>query len=148
MNLNLNLKEVDTSIPVLAEGEYNMIISEVECKPSKTDETKRNLVVTFRTIQENPGHKPETVCGPHYPVRKYYPLQQSENPAAPDFRRDLALLFDAAFQITDPDDRPKIESEGQFEVVKQKEVRVRVSVRDDADYGISNEVKKVLPVPF
>lgn len=92
--LSFNFDEVDITVPCLDKGPKALQITEAKIQSNK-DNTGHNLFVEFKTLDEYP-----TVQGGSLPagqtLRRWYALQQSENPKAPDFRRDLVLLCKAA----------------------------------------------------
>ena len=94
LGLGLDLSQVDTSRPCLPEGLYVLEVGAVELKANKA-ETGRNLVVQFKTVTDAMDHTGAKLIPVGFAVTKYYPMQQSDNPKAPDFKRDLAFLQDA-----------------------------------------------------
>ena len=99
LGLNIDTNEVDTSRPLLTDGIYPVLVSKAEVTPNKAG-TGRNLVVTFSTLEpatsvaaESEGRSND--IAPGWMLTRYYPLQQSDNPKAPDFRVDLVKLQDA-----------------------------------------------------
>lgn len=156
MKININLPEVDTSRPVAEPGDYNCIIKVAKVEESAAtredeslseDERKFNLRVQFTLLEDAPSHKPSG-----QPMKagmgfsKWYPLQQSDNPHAPPFERDLTVLFDAAHSIEDPADRPIITEDNYLEVFTSllgRSVIVRVTAEEDPTYGWGNSVSRV-----
>lgn len=143
MKLNINLQTTDTTRPILADGIVEAVIDSVEVAPGKKDPSKYNLAVKFITSGDAMSTKGDTI-GANYPLRRYYQLQQSDNPDAPDFRVDLAKLFDAAFDIRKPQDRPVIDSAESFDLLVGRPVLLRVSSEESDQYGVQNVVKTVL----
>ncbi len=141
LQLDIPTQEVDTAMPRLIDGDYPCRVDKQEIVPSKQGEGKHNLLVIFKTTVPAESQKGDSVNA-GYPVRKYYPLQQSENPDAPDFRRDLCLLLDAAYNVEDPANRPNITND-TLAGLMGKEVLVKVKLVDDEEYGWSNEVRGV-----
>lgn len=139
LDLNVNLSEVKTGRPVLPKAQYRMIISETEIAENSKG-TGYNLRVQFATV--NPETDEEgTLINPGFPVFRYYPLQQSDNPKAPDFRVDIKRLLNAAFGCDD-DSCPEF-NEATVADLKGQEVLVSLKVRDDEEYGRSNDVSRV-----
>lgn len=145
---NFDPNEVDTSRPVIPAGDHVMRVKSLEVKESKKDPTKRNLCVTFETVsavslpdgrQINPG----------FLLSKYYPLQQSDNPAAPDFRVDLTRLIDGVLG-TSRGDRPDLRA--AVGLMQGRETCVSLIVRkpkpgsEEELYGDSNEIRKLSPI--
>lgn len=142
LNLNIDLKDTDTSMPVLAAGNYLCSIKEASPVPNKA-ETGHNLLVIFSTQEENETNT-GGVANAGYQFRKYYPLQASENPSY-DFKRDLAKLYDAAFNPESDADRPEITLETIASLV-ECDVIVGVKITDNEQYGPQNEVRSVKAV--
>lgn len=136
-DLNLDLKNTDISMPRLAAGKYDLEISKVDCEPSKKDANNYNLIVEFKTLDEQPDNKGGTLQ-PGYILRRYFPLQQSPNPKAPDFKRDLTLLTMAAYNVPQSE-CPEFNDETVQGLVGRR-LNANVKLKDDEEYGPSNEV--------
>lgn len=139
LGLGLDLSTVDTGRPVLPEQLHALVIDSIEVKPNKK-ETGRNLVVVFKTVNDSPDVTGAKTISAGYPITKYYPLQQSDNEKAPDYRQDLARLQDAV-EGTKQGERPPFNPynyQGQMVLAKLK-------VRKDEEYGDSNEITKLEP---
>lgn len=143
LDLNIDIKNVDTSMPRLLAGQYLCKITEASVAANKAG-TGHNLMVIFSTLEEGESNQGK-VLAPGQQFRKYYPLQQSENENAPDFRRDLTTLFDAAFKVSDPADRPAITVDN-IAALNGEEVVVSVNLKEDPEYGLQNEVRGVKAV--
>lgn len=143
LDLNIDLDGVKTGMPRLQAGDYLCAVKTAEILANKAG-TGHNLLVVFKTLEEAVSQDGDSL-GAGMEVRKYYPLQQSANENAPDFRRDLAVLYDAAFKIEDENDRPPINKETIASLV-QEEVLVKVSFEHDDQYGAQNTVRRVLAV--
>lgn len=143
LDLNIELKGIDTSMPRLEAGEYLCSIKEVKMEENKA-KTGHNMVVQFATMEDAQSTTGDTLA-PGWTLSKYYPLQQSENEKAPDFRRDICRLVDAAFKIEDDSDRPDLNEETLLQLVGQ-EVVVKVALRESDEYGIQNEIKSIRAV--
>jgi hypothetical protein len=139
LGLGLDLGNVDTSRPVLPEQLHVLEIGSVEVKPNKA-ENGRNLVVVFKTVNESPDASGQQMIQPGYQITKYYPLQQSANEKAPDYKRDLAKLQDAV-EGTTMGSRPLFQP---FNYVG-KLVIAKLKIRKDEEYGDSNEISKLEP---
>lgn len=94
LDLNIDLSNVDTSFPCLAAGVYPVTVSGAEVVSNKAG-TGHNLAMKYALAQEGTDLNGMPVQS-GFPLKEWYPLQQSENPNAPDFKRGLALLFKAA----------------------------------------------------
>lgn len=139
LDLNTDLSGVSTDMPRLADGDYPCGIKSTEIAENKAG-TGHNMCVIFKTTEEGFDQNGEPLNA-GMEVRKYYPLQQSENPNAPDFRRDICVLIDAALG-TDQNTRPALTEELIASLVGE-EVTVGVKLRESEEYGLQNEVKYV-----
>jgi len=137
---NIDLAGVSTKMPVLQADHYAAIVKEAKVEPNK-EKTGRNLVVKFTITTEGVSTTGEPVNA-GYPVTKYYPLQQSPNPKAPDFRRDICKLIDACYGCEE-DTRPALNGE-TISAMLGKEVLLKLKVRSaDDQYDESNEIQDV-----
>lgn len=135
LNLNVNLEDVSTAFPRLASGKYPFAVESVEVAESSSTPGNHNLLVIFSLLEPQESHTGD-ILNPGYQVRKYYPLQQSKNPDAPDFRRDIKLLLEAC----------GIEGNLTNDVIPElfgKEVEVTVKLTNNEQYGDQNEVRGV-----
>jgi hypothetical protein len=146
LGLNLDLNNVDTSSPVLEANSYIAEIAEVKVVENKA-KTGNNLVITFKTcssatsVSGRAEGKQDDVK-PGWTLRQFMPLQQSENPDAPDFRKQLATLQDAV-EGTSKESRTPFNPYSYI----GKQVMLRVTVKDDEQYGLTNEIRKISAVP-
>ncbi len=138
LGLGMDLSGVDTSRPCLPETAVVLQIGEVKRTANKS-ETGFNLVVEFKTVVDMPDATGARIVSAGYPITKYYPLQQSDNPKAPDFRRDLALLQDA---VEGPDARKNAAPFAPFNYTGSMVV-AKLKIRQDEAYGPSNEISKL-----
>ena len=140
---NIDLSNVDTEMPVLCDGTYNFEIKEFEVAENKK-KTGHNLCVKFALTTPGDSVKARergesNDISPGFQVRKYYPLQQSDNENAPDFRRDLAVLQEAALGA-----KGELNNE-TLEQLRGKQVAIKVKVTDSDVYGLGNDVVRVMP---
>ena len=140
---NIDLTNVDTEMPVLCDGTYNFEIKEFEVAENKK-KTGHNLCVKFALMTPGDSVKARergesNDISPGFQVRKYYPLQQSDNENAPDFRRDLAVLQEAALGA-----KGELNNE-TLEQLRGKQVAIKVKVTDSDVYGLGNDVVRVMP---
>ena len=147
LGLNINLDAVDTSRPVLASGTWPMGVKSIEIQENKA-KNGRNLVVTFALANTATSVKAAEDgrsgdLNPGYTLTKYYPLQQSEHPKAPDFRVDIARLIDAAFG-TSQGSRPTLNE--ALDQIQGKVVAVRTKVRTSEEYGDQAEIAGIASV--
>ncbi len=142
LGLGLDLSTVDTSRPVLPESLYVLEVGNVEVANKKDDDTKRNLVITFKTTVDSPDATGERIISAGFQITKYYPLQQSDKEKAPDYRRDLAVLQDA-MEGTKQGERPPF---NPFNYIgRQVLAKVKIKPATD-DFGAGNEIAKLQPV--
>ena len=142
LGLGLDLSGVDTSRPLLPEALYILAIDKVELKENKRQDGK-NLVVTFKTTSDAMDVTGARPISAGFTITKYYPMQQSTNEKAPDYRVDLAKLQDGV-EGTKQGERPPFNPfnyTGRLVMVK---LRVRKS---DDEFGDQNEIGKIEPVP-
>jgi hypothetical protein len=137
LGLGLDLGGVDTSRPVLPDTQHVLEVEKVEVTDNKA-KTGRNLVVTFKTVNDSPDITGERIISAGYKVTKYYTLQQSDNPKAPDFKADLARLQDAV-EGTKQGERPPF---NPYNYVGRM-VLAKLKVRTDDEYGTQNEIGKL-----
>lgn len=142
LGLGVNLNEVDTSFPVLAEGTYPFTVAEMEVVPKADDPNKRNLKVKFALASEEAQSTKGEKLSQGYPVTSYYPLQKSDHPdAAPDgFAKQISKLVDAIFG-TDDDTRPA--QMPAFSECIGRQVMAVIKVTEDDQYGTSNNLARV-----
>ena len=137
LDLNIALDDVDTSMPRLESGSYHLGIKDAKIETSKQGQGKRNLHVTFVTKQEANSTAGDALK-PGFQVHRYYPLQQSDKENAPDFRRDISILIDAAYK-TEASTRPALNRETIAGMVG-RDLVASIKVKDDEQYGQVNEV--------
>lgn len=137
LGLGLDLSGVDTSRPVLPEQMHVLSLAKVDVTDNKAG-TGKNLVVVFNTVNDSPDVTGAKIISAGYPITKYYPLQQSENPKAPDFKADLARLQDAV-------EGSKQGERGPFNPFNYvgKLVMAKLKVKKDEEFGDSNEIVKL-----
>lgn len=132
---------VDTSKPCPAAGQYVATVVGIEAKPN-SKQTGTNLVVSFALDQAVPALPAKDgtprSCPPGHLITEWLPLQQSDNPKAPDFKFRLCKLFDACMG-TDDDTRPDPLPLGS---VQGKKVILTLEPESSEDYGFSSKVKK------
>lgn len=147
LGLNLDLTDVDNSMPVLVEGLYILNIDKIEVVENK-DKTGNNLLVMFKTAapatslkgQAN-GQELDVPAG--FPLRQYMPLQNNPNkPESRDFRENLATFQDAVTGSTKGNREKFMPS-----TYVGQQVAARVKVQDDPDYGKQNNIARLSQVP-
>lgn len=143
LSFEIEMNEVSTDMPRFKKGEYLFGIKEGSVIPNK-EQTGHNLLVIFESRNPEVSHTGDTI-NPGYTVRKYYPLQQSPKEGAPDYRRDIAILLDAAFNVKTPAERPKLNTE-TIAGLAQRNVVLSLSLKDDDQYGLQNEIRSIKSV--
>jgi hypothetical protein len=138
LGLGLDLSNVDTSRPCLPEGIMVLEIGKVSKEESKKSPGNHNLLVQFKTTSDSPDVTGEKNIGAGFAISKYYPLQQSSNDKAPDFKADLARLQDAV-EGTKQGERPPF---NPFNYVGRL-VMAKLKVVTSDEYGTQNEIAKL-----
>lgn len=134
LNLNVDLDDVSTAYPRLPSGSYPFAIEKAEVAAAKK-EGNYNLLIIFSLQEAAEGHTGD-VINTGYQVRRYYPLQQADNPDAPDFRRDIKLLLEAC----------GIEGSLTNDTIPElfgKEVVCKIRLSSSKEYGDQNDVRGV-----
>lgn len=128
----VDLAGLDTSVPHFQSGKYPFRVKSAEVVYKKDDETKKNLKVQFTNLQEEQAYEGGTMR-PGMVVSKFFPLQQSDDPKAPNYLVDIARFIDAAFK-TGQDDRPPLSAETIAQLPgKDLELAVRTDKNKDTD---------------
>lgn len=144
LGLNIDLRSVDTSRPVLKAGEYIFEIDEMSVVAKKDDETKRNLMAVLKLVTEGAQGVDDKPINPGYQLRKYMPLQQSDKDNAPDFKRDITLFTCHAFGI-DADQKNAHNRPSSIPPLNEfhgRRLKLILTVKDD-DTGKTNEIKAI-----
>jgi hypothetical protein len=152
LNIKIDLSGVSTKSKHINVGDYLATIDKLEVMPNKA-QTGSNLLVMFKvvgpTTSLDAAANGETNDMPNGAVlRKYYPLQQSENAKAPDFRVDLCRLIDAAYSTND-DTRPDLSDETLNGLLGRSVMLTTRLARPTPDYpDASTEIGKISVVNF
>ena len=111
----------------------------MEVLGSKNKPGNHNLRVKF-VLEEgtNATHNDEKVSA-GYPLQRYYPLQQSDNENAPDYRRDLKALVAAALNIGKDEHVPSLKECVVEGLLIDKPVKLKVKLVDDEEFGLTND---------
>ena len=146
LGLGIDLASVDTSMMVLVDGLYPVNITDIEVKANKNN-TGNNLIVSMETTgvaTSFDAHEKGEANNvkPGWKLKTWIPLQQSENPDAPDFRKRLAELQDAV-DGTNKETRLPGFQPARF-VGQQVVVKVKVAVNDGAR---QNDVGRFMAIP-
>lgn len=110
LDLDVDLGQVDTSMPVFPAGLYDLRVHDMTRERNKED-SGWNLVVIFCTTEDHcTMQKPD---GPPvktgFALKRYFPLQAKSDAADPEqYKKGLAELLDAALGTSlEAGDRPK-----------------------------------------
>lgn len=160
-NLNVNLADVETKTPLIAPGQYVFKADRpefVEHKDTKDtnvpdEDRKWMLVFTFRLTEAVESIKPGVKVPANWPIRKYCNCFQSDNPDAPDWKRDVTAIIRAAFNIDEErkEETPSL-NDDTLDMLKDQHLLLRIAVREASEkdiakgYGDSNEIKAYDPV--
>lgn len=147
LGLNVDLNEVDTSMPVLVEGVYTATIDKVEVVENAA-KTGNNLLVIFKTITpatslkgQAEGKEGDVAAG--WPLRQYMPLQNNpDKPESRDYKENLAAFQDAVTGSTKG-------NRGRFlpSTYIGQQVALRLKVSEDPTYGKQNNIARISGVP-
>ncbi len=146
LGLNLDLNDVDTSMPVLMEGLYALIVDKIEVVQNK-DQTGNNLKVTYATMADatslagnETGDINDIKAG--FKLTQFMPLQA--NPEKPDYKyeKNLARLQDA---VTGS----KQGNRGKFMPTTYigRPLMGKVKVQKDEEYGVRNNIANLSVLP-
>jgi hypothetical protein len=137
LNLSsFSIKDVDTSMPCPVGGAAILNISNAEVGENKA-QTGYNLMVEFALAEERESTT-GGVISPGFKLRKYYPLQQSQSEKAPDFRRDIAVLYKAVYGPDSPDFDPETVSQ-----LIGHQVEATLKVVNSEQYGEQAEIRNL-----
>mgnify|MGYP000281788675 CR=1 FL=1 len=147
----ISLADVKLTPPVFAAGAYAFEVVKQEVTDNKAG-TGKNFVVTFASLASatskdkvQAGESDANDIPAGRQLTKYYPLQQSDNPKAPDFRADLTRLMMALHNCSQADCPPFRTSNDL--TGKKLVLQLRVAPANEATgYGESNEVSKYMPL--
>jgi hypothetical protein len=142
MNFAIDLGgRVDTTPPCPAAGQAVATLANVEQSQNKKG-TGHNLVLKFTLDNETialPAPDGTTKrCAPGYAITEWLPLQQSDNPKAPDFRVKLCRIYDALAGTTD-DTRP---NNLPFGALLGKKVILTLEPENSPEFGFNPRIKK------
>ena len=146
-NLDIDLTGVETGMPVVEAGHYIVEVDSVEVKDNKA-QTGKNLVVICKTcapttsVQGRTEGKEEDIKA-GYPLRMYLPLQQSDNPDAPDYRKRIAEFQDA---VEGTDVKTRNPQFNPFAYKGQRFV-MALKVENDPEFGLNNNIKQLSKIP-
>lgn len=147
LGLNIDLSTVDTSRPVIKTGAYLFTLKELARVEKKDDPTKHNLKAVYSLAQEAPSGREgdDAIISPGFQVQKFFPLQQSDNANAPDFRVDIVKHYCALLGVDhlDAAARPKVHP--AFADLLGREITLTIKCKPDENGQLQNEVAGFRP---
>lgn len=133
--------KVDTTPPVPIAGSHVVELAGVEVKENKK-QNGNNLILTFKLVNAVaalPGKDGSPrQCNPGFTYNEYLPLQQSENPNAPDYRVKICRIFDA-LAGTDDSTRP---GNLPFGTLIGKQCIIVTEPKQEEGYGLVSRIKQ------
>lgn len=97
LNLDIELQDVDSDLPLLPEGEYDFQVVSSTVEPNK-DRSGRNWVLKFGLAAPATAVDGRQIK-PNFPVFQQCALQAKEDSTDPDaFKRNLAEAIDGIFK--------------------------------------------------
>ena len=142
MNFAIDLGgRVDTSMPCPAAQQAVATLASIDMQLNKKG-NGNNLILKFQLDNEVPAlpatdGSPKT-CPAGYSITEWLPLQQSDNPKAPDFRKKLCIVYDALAGTND-DTRP---ASLPFGTLQGKKVILNLEPENSPDFGFNARIKK------
>lgn len=155
INFRVDLTKVDTSRPCPQAGDYLFTCTEVAVKRNK-DQTGYNLVLEFamdyscQCVPNDDGSVRE--LKPGYQITVYHNLQpgdkEKDDPAKrSDWQGRVAKTYDGFFGTKDST-RPNITLDGSGGVFTDcvgRKVLIKLQPKDDPEFGMKPEVRKISP---
>lgn len=155
INFRVDLTKVDTSRPCPQAGGYLFTCTKVEVKRNK-EQTGMNLVLEFtmdnscNCVPNDDGSVRE--LKPGYAITVYHNLQpgdkEKDDPAKRnDWQARCAKTYDGFFGTKDST-RPDITIDGRggiFQNCVGRKVIIQLQPKDDPEFGLKAEVKKISP---
>lgn len=141
--LSLELSGTDLTPDRLPKGEYGFTIKSAEFVAGKVD-GRYNLLTIYKLNEDAVSQRGNPISA-GYEIRSYRPLQQSDNPKAPDFKVALTKDIMATFGIADVAEVPALNDE-LLAAMAGRPVILSLSLDDIEEFGPSNSVKAVKAV--
>jgi hypothetical protein len=132
-DLEFDTSDVDTSRPYLSAGEHLFTVKSVQVLPSKKNPANKNLRVDFALTNPTEAEN-GTMLNAGFPLSRYFSLQQSDNPKAPDYRVDIVKMLEAVYS-----ERVAFTAETVGGMVG-REVICKLKVTESDEFGTSNEI--------
>lgn len=148
--LSLKLNEVDTSYPLLVNGDHTVVIVEAVLVPATKDERLLNLKVTYATVADTQDQKGKDI-GAGYKLTSYYPIPNELRDATNNdmFLKNLTFLALAVSGLPSTEEGKAQLEEFNEEFIanmagKQVLAKVKTSKpKEDDQYGPKSEIASV-----
>lgn len=141
-----NIAEVDTSMPIIRPGTYELQIVRMERKLTDPNEKNPNggsMIVVHAKTTDTTMTDEGVQLAPGFPVRGMIWLVKSENY---DPLKKIAMFVDSVFNIDDPEDRPCFDT--TFESYTDQTVWAKIKIRPaEGSYPRSNEIDSYVSAP-
>ena len=140
--LNTPLADIDTSMPLLAPGLYDMEITDAVVGPAKSNSAHSTLKVTLKTTNDAPDVKGQMI-NKGFPIYHSIALTPSEDMSVEKIKKNVASLGQRA-GIVGGTVRQLLDNPA---VLKGKVVRTKIGIQKETDeYPASNAVKGYMDV--
>jgi len=154
--LSLKLNDADTSMPILVEGKYALVIDKAEVVASKSGKGSF-LAVTYKTVEEAQGSKGQTISAGFPMIQRYMlPIPGTEfgdGEQAGSYQTQLCRFMLAVANLKDtPDNKASLPEFNMEYIASLQGVNVLGNIKtskpkDDSDeYGERSEVKSIQPI--
>jgi hypothetical protein len=128
----IDLNKVETGIPILPAGDYNVKVESMESRPNKAGDSE---VLWFKLVlEDNATSRDGETLHAGFPIFGRASLKVTEK--YDPIRRHLAPLMDCFLGFRT--------NEFETEDFVGKSGRVRLQIRQDPEYGESNEIKSYI----
>jgi hypothetical protein len=153
--LSLKLNDADTSMPILVEGKYPLVIDKAEVVQSKSGKGSF-LAVTYKTLEDAQGSKGQNISA-GFPIIQRYMLpipgtEFGDGEQAGNYRLTSAASC-SRWQLKDtPENKASLPEFNMDYIASLQGVNVTGTIKtakpkDDSDeYGERSEVKSVNPI--
>lgn len=154
--LSLKLNDADTSMPILVEGKYPLVIDKAEVVQSKSGKGSF-LAVTYKTLEAAQGSKGQNISA-GFPIIQRYMLpipgtEFGDGEQAGSYQANLCRFMLAVANCKDtPENKASLPEFNEDYIANLQGVTVLGTIKtakpkDDSDeYGERSEVKSVNPI--
>lgn len=151
--LSLKLNDADTSMPILVEGKYPLVIGKAEVVESRSGKGSF-LAVTYKTLEDAQGSKGQNISA-GFPIIQRYMLpipgtEFGDGEQASSYQRSLCLFMLAVANLKDtPENKASLPEFNEEYIASLQGVNVLGTIKtskpkdDDDGYGPRSEVKSV-----